>query len=44
MADMEEKVAHTLKLIEEDGDSIARRTEMCYKKRPELMNFVEESY
>lgn len=42
--DMEEKVQNTLKLIEEDGDSFAKRAEMYYKKRPELINFVEESY
>lgn len=41
---MEEKVAYTLKLIEEDGDSFAKRAEMYYKKRPELIIFVEESY
>lgn len=41
---MEEKVQNALKLIEEDGDSFARRAEMYYKKRPELINFVEESY
>lgn len=33
-----------LKLIEEDGDSFAKRAEMYYKKRPELINFVQESY
>ncbi|KAJ8771225.1 hypothetical protein K2173_026093 [Erythroxylum novogranatense] len=42
--DMEEKVHYTLKLIEEDGDSFSKRAEMYYKKRPELINFVEESY
>ncbi|KAM7274708.1 hypothetical protein ACFE04_016574 [Oxalis oulophora] len=41
---MEEKVASVLKLIEEDGDSFAKRAEMYYKKRPELIFFVEESY
>lgn len=41
---MEEKVQSVLKLIEEDGDSFARRAEMYYKKRPELIHFVEESY
>ncbi|GLT33676.1 hypothetical protein SLA2020_082400 [Shorea laevis] len=41
---MEEKVASVLKLIEEDGDSFRKRAEMYYKKRPELINFVEESY
>ncbi|XP_023552651.1 protein NETWORKED 2D-like isoform X1 [Cucurbita pepo subsp. pepo] len=44
LIDMEEKVQYALKLIEEDGDSFARRAEMYYKKRPELINFVEESY
>ncbi|XP_065875071.1 protein NETWORKED 2A [Euphorbia lathyris] len=44
LQDMEEKVQYVLKLIEEDGDSFARRAEMYYKKRPELISFVEESY
>ncbi|XP_047334344.1 protein NETWORKED 2A-like [Impatiens glandulifera] len=44
LIDMEEKVQHVLKLIEEDGDSFAKRAEMYYKKRPELLFFVEDSY
>ncbi|KAF3684683.1 Kinase-interacting protein 1 [Capsicum annuum] len=44
LQDMEEKVEAVVKLIEEDGDSFAKRAEMYYKKRPELINFVEESY
>ncbi|GAB4847216.1 hypothetical protein Ancab_026225 [Ancistrocladus abbreviatus] len=44
LQDMGEKVASVLKLIEEDGDSFAKRAEMYYKKRPELINFVEETY
>ncbi|KAI9164679.1 hypothetical protein LWI28_000197 [Acer negundo] len=44
LQDMEEKVTITLKLIEEDGDSFAKRAEMYYKRRPELISFVEESY
>ncbi|KAG4154084.1 hypothetical protein ERO13_D03G035900v2 [Gossypium hirsutum] len=44
LEDMEEKVTSVLKLIEEDGDSFAKRAEMYYKKRPELIHFVEESY
>ncbi|GLT48934.1 hypothetical protein SLA2020_225220 [Shorea laevis] len=44
LQDMEEKVASMLKLIEEDGDSFRKRAEMYYKKRPELINFVEETY
>ncbi|KNA14278.1 hypothetical protein SOVF_108940 [Spinacia oleracea] len=44
LQDMGEKVDVVLKLIEEDGDSFAKRAEMYYKKRPELISFVEESY
>jgi chromosome segregation ATPase len=33
-----------LKLIEEDADSFARKAEMYYKKRPELVALVEEFY
>ncbi|KAL8167356.1 hypothetical protein V2J09_008855 [Rumex salicifolius] len=44
LQDMEEKVTVVLKMIEEDGDSFAKRAEMYYKKRPELIHFVEESY
>ncbi|RAL45746.1 hypothetical protein DM860_009610 [Cuscuta australis] len=44
LQDMEEKVQHMLVLIQEDGDSFAKRAEMYYKRRPELINFVEESY
>uniref|UniRef100_A0A2N9IZP0 NAB domain-containing protein n=1 Tax=Fagus sylvatica TaxID=28930 RepID=A0A2N9IZP0_FAGSY len=44
LQDMGEKVQTVLKLIEEDGDSFAKRAEMYYKKRPELIHFVEESY
>ncbi|KAJ6378962.1 hypothetical protein OIU78_029056 [Salix suchowensis] len=42
--DMEEKVQNMIKLIEEDGDSFAKRAEMYYKKRPELIHFVEDSF
>ncbi|KAL5078966.1 hypothetical protein RYX36_007387 [Vicia faba] len=44
LQDMEEKVKNAMKLIEEDGDSFAKRAEMYYKKRPELISFVEETY
>ncbi|KAE9596968.1 hypothetical protein Lal_00007506 [Lupinus albus] len=44
LQDMEEKVEVVLKLIQEDGDSFAKRAEMYYKKRPELISFVEESF
>ncbi|KAL6582944.1 hypothetical protein OROMI_005022 [Orobanche minor] len=44
LQDMEDKVQSMLKLIEEDGDSFAKRAEMYYKRRPELITTVEESY
>ncbi|KAL9259704.1 NETWORKED 2D-like protein [Drosera capensis] len=44
LQDMEEKVSYVIKLISEEGDSFAKRAEMYYKKRPELISFVEESY
>ncbi|KAI4366530.1 hypothetical protein MLD38_022398 [Melastoma candidum] len=44
LQDMEDKVKVTLKIIDDDGDSFAKRAEMYYRKRPELINFVEESY
>ncbi|KAK4418303.1 protein NETWORKED 1D [Sesamum alatum] len=44
LTDMDVKVKTMIKLIEEDADSFARRAEMYYKKRPELMKLVEEFY
>lgn len=41
---MDSKVKTIIKLIETDADSFARRAEMYYKKRPELMKLVEELY
>ncbi|OIV93853.1 hypothetical protein TanjilG_13868 [Lupinus angustifolius] len=41
---MEEKVQSVLKLLGEDGDSFAKRANMYFKSRPELINFVEESF
>jgi hypothetical protein len=41
---LEEKVKETLKIIDNDGDSFRQRAEMYYKKRPELINFVEEAF
>lgn len=42
--DMDSKVKAMLKLIEEDADSFAKRAEMYYKKRPELVSLVEDFY
>ncbi|CAM8881095.1 unnamed protein product [Rhodiola kirilowii] len=44
LLDMEDRVNNMLKIIDLDGDSFAKRVEMYYKKRPELMEFVEESF
>ncbi|KAK1357086.1 NAB domain-containing protein [Heracleum sosnowskyi] len=44
LTDMDSKIKSMIKLIEEDADSFARRAEMYYKKRPELMKLVEEFY
>ncbi|XP_013744715.3 protein NETWORKED 2A-like [Brassica napus] len=44
LQDMEEKVEYTLKIIDEDGDTFAKRAEMYYRKRPEIVNFVEEAF
>ncbi|KAF2937405.1 protein NETWORKED 1D [Oryza sativa Japonica Group] len=44
VTDMDVMVKAMIKLINEDADSFARRAEMYYKKRPELMNLVEEFY
>lgn len=41
---MDQSVKRMLKLIEEDGDSFAKKAEMYYQKRPELIAHVEEFY
>ncbi|KAH0908299.1 hypothetical protein HID58_031620 [Brassica napus] len=42
--DMDSNVKKMIKVLEEDADSFARRAEMYYRKRPELMQLVEEFY
>jgi hypothetical protein len=44
LTDIDTKVKSMIKLIEEEADSFARRAEMYYKKRLELMKLVEEFY
>ncbi|EPS69481.1 hypothetical protein M569_05284 [Genlisea aurea] len=44
LIDMEDKVQYMVKLIDEDGDSFAERAEMYYRRRPELITCVEDSY
>ncbi|KAJ0734752.1 putative protein Networked (NET), actin-binding (NAB) [Helianthus annuus] len=42
--EMDQSVKRMLKLIEEDGDSFAKKAEMYYQKRPQLISHVEEFY
>ncbi|XP_058082577.1 protein NETWORKED 3C-like [Magnolia sinica] len=44
LTELDEKTKAMLKLVEEDADSFAQRAEMYYKKRPELVNMVEDFY
>ncbi|XP_060199062.1 uncharacterized protein LOC132627630 [Lycium barbarum] len=41
---MEEKVEYVLKIIDEEGESFASRAEMYYRRRPEILNFVEDFF
>lgn len=44
LEEMDKSVKRILKLIEDDGDSFAKKAEMYYQKRPELVSHVEEFY
>ncbi|OWM66628.1 protein NETWORKED 4A isoform X2 [Punica granatum] len=44
MPEMDQSVKRMLKLIVDDGDSFAKKAEMYYRKRPELISHVEEFY
>ncbi|KAK8678974.1 hypothetical protein V6N13_144449 [Hibiscus sabdariffa] len=44
LEEMDRSVKQMLKLIEDDGDSFAKKAEMYYHKRPELVSHVEEFY
>ncbi|MFQ6640044.1 hypothetical protein Gotur_016533 [Gossypium turneri] len=44
IADVEEKVSNMLEIIDDDGDSFAQRANMYYRKRPELLAIVEDTY
>ncbi|KAL0389472.1 UNVERIFIED_CONTAM: protein NETWORKED 1D [Sesamum calycinum] len=44
LTDMDVKIKAMIMLIEVDGDSLAKRAEMYFKKRPELMTLVEGVY
>lgn len=44
ISEMDKNVKTMIKLVEEDGDSFAKRAEMFYKSRPELMQLIEVCY
>ncbi|KAJ0979189.1 hypothetical protein J5N97_014663 [Dioscorea zingiberensis] len=44
LEEMDRRVKSMLKLIEEEGDSFAKKAEMYYQKRPELITHVEDFY
>ncbi|KAF8683144.1 hypothetical protein HU200_045004 [Digitaria exilis] len=43
-ADMDSKIKLMIRIIEEDAESFAKRAEMYYRRRPELMTLLEELY
>lgn len=44
LEEMDRRVKEMLKLIEQEGDSFAKKAEMYYQKRPELTAHVENFY
>ncbi|XP_009414374.2 protein NETWORKED 2D-like [Musa acuminata AAA Group] len=44
LQEMEDIVKKMLKLIETNADSFAKRAELYFKRRPELISFVEDAY
>ncbi|KAG6680828.1 hypothetical protein I3842_13G062300 [Carya illinoinensis] len=44
LEEMDQSIKQMMKLIEDDGDSFAKKAEMYYKRRPELISHVEEFY
>ncbi|XP_062014936.1 protein NETWORKED 4A-like isoform X1 [Rosa rugosa] len=44
LEEMDRCIKRMLKLVEEDGDSFAKKAEMYYQKRPELISHVEDFY
>lgn len=41
---MEEKVQNMLQMLSEDADSFSKKAEMYYRKRPEIIAFIEVSF
>ncbi|KAL6555507.1 hypothetical protein OROHE_007179 [Orobanche hederae] len=44
ISEMDQHIKRMLKLVEEDADSFAKKAESYFKKRPELINLVEDFY
>ncbi|XP_010921173.2 protein NETWORKED 4B [Elaeis guineensis] len=44
LEEMDKRVKEMLKLIEEEGDSFAKKAEMYYERRPVLISHVEDFY
>ncbi|TVU41824.1 hypothetical protein EJB05_15378, partial [Eragrostis curvula] len=44
LEDLDERVKMMIKMLGEDADSFAKRAEMYYRRRPELLRMVEEMY
>ncbi|CAD5170123.1 unnamed protein product [Musa acuminata subsp. malaccensis] len=44
LREMEDTVKQMLKLVETDADSFAKRAELYFKRRPELITHVEDAY
>ncbi|XP_057483706.1 protein NETWORKED 3A-like [Actinidia eriantha] len=44
LSELDEKTKDMLRIIEEDADSFAKRAEMYYKKRTELISMIEDFY
>ncbi|KAK4355717.1 hypothetical protein RND71_024688 [Anisodus tanguticus] len=44
LAELDEKTEAMLRIVEQDADSFRQRAEMYYKKRPQLINMVEDFY
>ncbi|CAL9092006.1 unnamed protein product [Musa textilis] len=44
ITEMEDTVKQMLKLVETDADSFAKRAELYFKRRPELITHVEDAY
>lgn len=44
LTDMDSKIKMMIRIIEEDAESFAKRAEMYYRRRPELMALLEELY